>query len=389
MIQLLTLTLEEYEKVISVLNFNKLREPVRSNDKLRNKYSRGFRPQNMTSDKLANMYFKEINSGNATLRQLLTELIEQYFVHVLLNESIDIMKRNSVENAFELANNIAKSKNRIPFEILCKLYDIKLPENVSQTLNATTVGTLSDLYNGFEVKMDELSKQAVSVEELLIREQNRNKELSIKIEKLSDETKNKDKELKEYFDENKVLEDEVKSLKNYNEECIRENSKLLLDIKSREATINRQEEEKKQLLSKIENLRKQAEKELCELKELLEQSEIKFDRTVLRVIESTALEIKSDFDLSFEEINGILDDLEKPCTIKNVWQQLSERCIANLENIEHAIQNEHIEYALIDVCDTVENYVYVEFKIIKAIKAMFFDALSEHEKEEKINSSFV
>ena len=48
-----------------------------------------------------------------------------------------------------------------------------------------------------------------------------------------------------------------------------------------------------------------------------------------------------------------------------------------------------IEYALIDVCDTVENYVYVEFKIIKAIKAMFFDALSEHEKEEKINSSFV
>ena len=177
----------------------------------------------------------------------------------------------------------------------------------------------------------------------------------------------------------------IKKLKEEQENTLNELDKLKLQLEEYQTINSEMLDEIGILNRKIDDL--SADRiELMRKYDILENlKSIEYEETIHRMVEETLSDIKDKYKPDLKTIKEIVEKIEGPHTVKNVWDDISLRNLDILESIEAALQSEHISYELVDCCDEIENYIFVKYTIIKAIKSLIFEMLSDKEKDRNLS----
>lgn len=382
------LSQKEYLEIINVLHLDDLREPIKNDKKLVAIYCAGYRPNKLPPEKLGNIFYQEISKGNIELKNALERSLKKYLESTEVYSIIECLEASENEvDVLETVCNFLDLNIGISLSILCKLFEVPVAqyEFIINDVAAVLIKRRNTSNSSEKNSNEEITGLKKEKERLT----KANETLKTKNEKLAQKLVDAENHIEEYIGEIEAKDSSIISLKSEQEELFKKIDSINLKLEA-------SEKNNSDYVSQIDILKKQCSELKEDKKQLQADYEtlnnaktLEYEVTISRIVEDTLANIKDKYSPELKTITTMVKDMEGPHTIKNVWDNISQKNLAILENIEGALQCEHFKYDLIDDCDDMENYIFVKFTIIKALKSLIFELLSEEEKKKNINDLYI
>lgn len=389
----------EYSEIMKHLPINELREVVIADNKLAKKYVSGFRTTNTPLPTLVGLYYQEIVKKNVIVEDKLVSVIEKYLeqfdIYNLLSE---ISACKEIADYVKFSLYFIESNCSIPFYLICKLVGSNLEESV-----VSSIQKINELYMEKIVAVQLLNSEHEKNEKELNKELDKaKKERDAVVEKKERAEENAREEKKHFEDSIEELMQQLDSEKEASEKTKRELEELNLinkDLALKEKSLRDTNEELekriylhndeinslKSIIEEYENKNKDLEQILAKIQE---KKKLEYDETIIKLTQEIISDLENEYSLSLPQITEILNGIEEPHSIINVWESISSKNALLLHSVSEAIENDIADMTTIDWCDDAENNLLVKYIILKSIKSLLFEYMSVKEKQTSIASIF-
>lgn len=394
------LSKSECTELLKILPIVSLREIAISENKLAKKYILGFRPANAPVNLLASMYYQEIHLNNIMVKDRLQEIWDSYSEKVKLDEWLQAMREaNTIEEYISVGLEYAKMQMGLNVSVLCKALAVDIE---TEKLNA-----IQRCVDEFKVYIDEIDTNLKSLEEKeeqdskVIDKLKKEKESAIQkkdaairdMEKMKEESEKGLQKLRSelltWQDKSYTLDESVKELSTLIDERslqIEELNKIRLRLEENICLL-RAEAEKKD--DEIQAAHTEQEELVAKVTALQNERELEYARTISRLVEETIADLKVDYSLEIKQISEIMDNIDGSHDIISVWKHLSALNLEKVVDVEIAMSNDLVDIGILDTCDEIENNILLKYIILKSIKSLLFEFMSEKEKTKSLSERIV
>lgn len=390
-INISVLSKSESTEFFKALPIASLRELAISDNKLAKKYILGFRPANAPINMLATMYSQEIHANNQSVKDRLQEIWDEYAEKIHLNEWLQqVTEVDTVEAYIKIGSEYAKLNTGLKVSLLCKVLELEIePQKIASIQRCVDEFTAYMDAMGEELKsIEQKHEQDIKVLDKLNREKDfaeKNRDAAVRnLEKYKNDSERELQKLRGELlmcqDKSIALDERVKELAVLAEE-------RSLKIEELDKIRLRLEETMRLLKEDVAKKEKENQTVHAELEEVLEEKsmlqnerELKYRETIQRLIEGTIADLKIDYSLDIKQIDEIMDKIDGEHDIISVWKHLSALNLERLVDVEISMSNDLVDMEVLDVCDEIENNILLKYIILKSVKSLLFEFMSEKEK---------
>lgn len=383
------LTKKELSNLMKPLLIEELRRPVIENSKLEKKYITGFRVTNVTYIQLIPLYYQEIHMKNIRVQEVLKKAVYLYLNRLNVVDAIKEIKDNDIwEKCVKLGIDLGTSMCEISFEVLLKIFEIDLDPEKVQIINLISRQIFF-----------QMEKKIISDENF----ENERREYFLQIEKLEKESEKIHSKEHEFIQQRLSLEGQLKQCRENLEQKQTENNELLNKIEEQGAEISHKERiviEQENLLCDYKILLNAEKKYKNEIEEQLNAQSLlienlkyaqiyEYNDTIKKLVLDTVDDLKTNYSLSEKQFDTIINSFDSENNILSIWTRLSQISEDFIKDIELSMRDNLVTESMISQCDSIENNILAKYIIIKAIKSLYFEYLSQREKNRNIGEEIL
>lgn len=399
------LSKDELKELFNEFNTQYLQQPFKNPSKdLRKFIPNGFRPNSLSKTQIVKVYVDALYAGEISLCRYVSMEIEKNFERSGILDyftKIGISGKLTYDQITVVIGNLSamiwNNEMSISGYLALKLYGVNCTEEQKKMSKALQSAYCTNIEHMKEVgekkgkeKGEEIAETATKNAEKyitqLILELDSCKQKSAKLLKEKEKVKSECEELKTQINgEQKRIQQEHEKVEQYEKKIITLENDLL-----HEREDSKQKDDiKKQLEKKLQDANKYQEERDALQRALIDAQAMAYSEKVLRIICLDVLDELRSSSLSSKQILEIAKKrFSEADTILEGWKRISAESEINIEKIIIAFAEREFSLEYIDIIEDMEDGILIKYSVLKALKAVLYDAMTKNESKKGISERF-